>query len=68
MNTWFLLFQGSSPDGRGQADFFRRTTDKTEAYEHYKKCRNDPYSNGYVSIATDKMYVIACSQTNWEAL
>jgi hypothetical protein len=68
METWFLLFDGTSPDGRGQPHFVGRTTDKDRACRHYNRCKKDPYSTGDVRIATDGGYSIASSDTNWEVL
>ena len=67
METWFLLFSGSSPDGTGQPQYSKRTTDKAEARRHYELCKKDPYSNGDVRIATDTVYGIASWDTNWDA-
>ena len=50
--TWYLLFDGSSPDGRGNPNYIGRTTDKKKAVAHYKKCKS-PYSTGKVIIVTD---------------
>lgn len=68
MKTWFLLFDGSSPDGRGQPAFVGRTTNKAKARKHYEACRKDPYSTGNVRIATNHNYSIASAETNWDAL
>ncbi len=51
---WFLLFGGSSPDGRGEGKYIGRTTDPKAAAWHWRKVHADPYSTGYVLIVTDK--------------
>lgn len=50
---WFLLFGGSSVDGRGQGAYVGRATDVTIARQHYMRVQHDPYSTGYVMIVTD---------------
>lgn len=46
--TEYLLFDGSSPDGRGDPKFVGRTRDKIAAMEHHLECRANPYSCGKV--------------------
>jgi hypothetical protein len=53
-SAWFVLYDGSSPDGRGQGQFCGRTTDPHKALEHFKECKSNPYSTGSVLIVTDK--------------
>jgi hypothetical protein len=65
MNPWFLLFDGSSPDGRGDPDYIGRTTDKAKAKAHAKKCSENPYCTGYVVVCTDTQYRRADVWTNW---
>lgn len=67
MKNWFLLFGGSSPDGRGEPKFIERTTNKRKAKSHYKKCEKDPYSTGQVMIVTDGELEIANCDTSWDA-
>lgn len=50
---WYLLFDGTSVDGRGDGKFFKRTTHKGEAYNHYKKIKKSPYSTGKVMLVND---------------
>lgn len=52
--TWFLLYGGTSVDGRGPGTYQGRTTDAALARRHYEQCRRDPYSCGYVMAATDQ--------------
>ena len=66
METWYLLFDGSSADGRGQGRYIGRTTDKEAARKHYMKCAKDPYSTGRVDIVTDTKIERAWSGTDWE--
>ncbi len=56
---WFLLFDGSSPDGRGYPDYIGRTTNRKEAHKHYRLCKDNPYSTGCVKVATDTEYRLA---------
>lgn len=58
--TWFLLFDGSSPDGRGPGQYIGRTTDVKAATWHFRKVDGDPYSTGYVLIVSDT----ACIRAN----
>ena len=55
MDVWYLLFDGSSPDGSGWPDYIGRTTDKEVAKEHFWKTHysNNPYSTGKVDIVDD---------------
>lgn len=53
METWYLLYDGSSPDGRGMPDYIGRTLSREEAKAHHWKCWNDDYSIGRVKIITD---------------
>jgi hypothetical protein len=68
METWFLLFSGSSPDGRGNPHYSKRTTDKAEARRHYERCKKDPYSVGKVQIITDGGYSTASENTDWDSV
>lgn len=45
---WFLLFDGSSPDGLGTPKYKGRTGDPLTAMEHLSKVANDGYSTGEV--------------------
>jgi hypothetical protein len=51
--AWFLLYEGSSPDGRGTAEYVGRTTDPVVARAHHAKVSSNPYSTGYVQRITD---------------
>lgn len=53
MGLWYLLFDGSSPDGRGEPKYVGRTTHKALAKKHFKKIDSNPYSTGKVLIAND---------------
>ena len=52
--TWYLLYGGTSIDGRGMGDYIGRTTDKTEAVRHFRKAADSPYSIGHVLVVTDQ--------------
>ena len=58
MMTEYLLFDGTSVDGRGHASYTGRTTNPVKALNHYQRCMN-PYSTGYVIILTDTKFSIA---------
>lgn len=66
MNTIFRLYDGSSPDGRGDATYIGRTDDAKKAYGFWKKVRKNPYSTGYVVIETDTEEVKPWSDAQWE--
>lgn len=65
METWFLLYGGSSVDGAGPGKYEGRTTDKATAFAHSEKCRRNPYSTGYVLVVTDAKVERAWAQTDW---
>lgn len=50
---WFLLFDGSSADGRGAGSYCGRTTDINIARRHLLTCKKNPYSIGGVKMVTD---------------
>lgn len=52
---WYLLFDGTSPDGRGEPKYVGRTSHKRLAKKHFDSVdRNkNPYSTGKVMIAND---------------
>jgi hypothetical protein len=56
MSLWYLLFDGSSTDGRGEPKYTGRTTHKELAKKHFKKVDKNPYSTGKVMIANDFGY------------
>lgn len=43
MKTWYILYDGTSPDGRGDPVYLTRTTDP-EIARKFLKDRNDPHS------------------------
>jgi hypothetical protein len=67
MKTWYLLFDGSSVDGRGEGTYVGRTTDREAARKHYVRCAKDPYSTGRVDIVTDTKLESAWSDTDWQS-
>lgn len=52
MKTIYLLFDGSSEDGRGTPSFIEATEDRIKALSHYQKVTDNPYSTGYVQVLT----------------
>ena len=52
----YLLYDGSSSDGRGDPDYRGWTTDKTVAEKHKKKCQSSPYYTGRVEVITTTTY------------
>lgn len=50
--TWYLLYGGSSEDGRGPGVYGGRTTSVNVALYHAKKI-DSPYSTGYIQAVTD---------------
>lgn len=53
MIIWYLLYDGTSVDGRGIPDYVGRTTNKEVARKHHKNVRSSPYSTGKVMVAND---------------
>lgn len=51
--AWYILYDGSSPDGMGCSSFILRTLDKEIAMRHAYKCADDPYCTGYTLVVTD---------------
>jgi hypothetical protein len=66
--TWYILYDGQSVDGRGNPEFYKRTTDKQEAMEHWKKCKEDPYSIGKVVAYTDEQQITFFWEHIWSVL
>lgn len=54
--SWYLVFTGSSVDGRGIPEFRWRTTDKEEALKFFRTCVSTPYDFGHIAEVTDKTY------------
>ncbi len=52
--VWYLLYGGSSEDGRGPGKYIGRTTESDVAFKHARECASDPYSTGYVIALTDR--------------
>lgn len=65
MTPWYLLFDGTSVDGRGPATYCGRTTDQTIARFHKKNCDNDFYSVGYVVVVTDDQHCRVFDDNDW---
>ncbi|ATW62742.1 hypothetical protein SCBWM1_gp58 [Synechococcus phage S-CBWM1] len=57
---WFLLFSGTSVDGRGTGKYSSRTTEESVALSHLKNECSSPYSTGSVHIVgDDSIYIVA---------
>lgn len=55
--TWYLLYSGSSDDGRGESEYVGRTRNASDAAKHFRKSIKNPYSIGYVAVITDEEVV-----------
>lgn len=64
-DRWFLLYGGSSPDGRGAGRYIGRTTDVKVALKHWREIKKDPYSTGCVDIITNTNIVRACYEEDF---
>jgi len=53
-NEWYLMYDGSSPDGRGGAKYIGRTESLDTAKAFYDVNSSNPYWTGYVEIVNDK--------------
>ena len=67
MPIWYLLYSGSSEDGRGYPQYTGRTLSKEVAYKHYLEVSKSPYSFGRVIIISDDREELANSKT-WETV
>lgn len=52
--TWFILYGGTSVDGRGHEAFVERTTNSKVAKRHLKRNEKNPYFVGSVDVITDE--------------
>lgn len=68
VKPWYLLYYGSSVDGRGFPSYVGRTELKSVARDHYTKCSQNPYCTGFVDIVTDDKVERASQSTDWLAL
>lgn len=51
------MFDGMSPDGRGNSQYVGRTENLNEATDFYDENKKSPYWTGYVLVVTDtKIY------------
>ena len=48
MKTLYLIYSGTSADGRGNAPLVKRTEDKKIAKKYYDKISKNPYNCGKV--------------------
>ncbi len=53
---WYLLFHGTSPDGRGGARYQERTENPEKARDFLRQERADPYTTSYVVEITSHTY------------
>jgi hypothetical protein len=51
--VWYLLYSGSSVDGRGHGVYTSRTIDAVAAARHALACLQNPYATGYVLAVND---------------
>lgn len=51
---WFVIMDGSSPDGRGDSRFVCRTTDAGLVRAFLKKNQDNPYWTGFVLVIRDR--------------
>lgn len=65
-DPWFLLYGGTSVDGRGPGEYVGRTTDKQKAIKRFREVRKSPYSVGYVEIITDRSVTRAFQERDFE--
>ena len=66
IGTLYVLYDGSSCDGRGNPYYIGRTKDKKVAKAHFNKCKKNPYSIGEVRIMTDTTFHTAMSVEDLE--
>lgn len=63
LTTVYLLFDGTSVDGRGEPEYAGKTTHIKIAKAHFEKCRKNPYSIGRVMVANDFKFFVADKDT-----
>lgn len=68
MENWFVLFAGSSPDGRGTPEYVGRTTDVEKAKQHLFDLRKSPYGFGHVDAFIGDNYVQCHTAANLNSL
>ncbi len=62
---WYLLYGGSSEDGRGPGRYEGRTVDHQEALLHFIKVKSSPYSTGRVLVITDDQEIVASRERDF---
>lgn len=65
---FFLLYDGSSADGVGSGEFYKATTLAEVAYDHFLKCKLDPYSTGKVVMVRGDKATQPWKVSEWEGL
>lgn len=63
---WYLLYDGSSVDGRGDPTYKGRTKSKKKAIKHFKEVKSSPYSCGRVVIVNDDKEIVASWEEDFE--
>lgn len=52
----YMMFDGSSADGRGSGKYTGYTRDKSKAFKHFMETQN-PYSTGHVDVLTNRALI-----------
>lgn len=60
---WFIMYGGTSCDGRGSAKYAGRTLDPNDAAKFLKE-NDSPYSFAYVQVIDDHS---SCQMNNYES-
>ena len=64
----YLLYSGSSSDGRGEGTYIGRTTDIDKAIEHFNLINKSTYSTGKVVCVTDTKLINLMWDDDWFGL
>lgn len=63
----FVMYFGSSEDGRGTPQYKGRTTDFSIALKHLQRIEKNPYTFGHVTVQSDTCEEFYTSSENLEA-
>ena len=63
----FLLYEGTSTDGRGFPKFKCRTYSVIQAFNHWKKTQKSQYDIGQVKMITDVEQIISTAE-QWKTI
>lgn len=66
--TWFILYDGTSVDGKEGGHYCGRTIDKEVAKQHYKNCLANPHNTGGVVAYTATKVVHIYRDLDWDKL